>query len=233
MQIVVNTELAQLETMLTAAEKTQVPYAAAMALNQAARTARDTINAEMGKVFDRPTPFTQRSAVAPVMATARSLLAKVTVRPIQARYLLLEDTGGQRTPDMTTRKTARALLEPGAAPLNQFGNIPSGATARFAKAYAALQAARKSNVGRPRADRAKTSAGIVYIKGGTPQAHGHPGGFFRLKDGKLIRLEGFGSTARYKPRLRFAERVEATARLTFVTAFPAALARAMAFRRPP
>lgn len=226
--ISVKSDLAKMAATLTDVQRKQLPFATAAALNDAARAVASGVNAAMPSIFDRPTPFTQRSAFAPpaLRATKSNLSATIAIRPIQAEYLALEETGGTRTPGMNTRIHAKALLGPGALRLDRFGNIPSGATKRLRAQAAQVAATRQANVGKPRAERTKLRSGIVYIKGGTRQAHRHPGGFFRFNNGKLTRLTGFVARAHYQPRLHFHERAALLAPPAFRAAFPLRLAQA-------
>ena len=234
--ISVKSDLAKMAATLTVVQRKQLPFATASALNDAARAVASGVNAGMASIFDRPTPFTQRSAFAPpaLRATKSSLSATIAIRPIQAEYLALEETGGTRTPGMNTRIHAKALLGPGALRLDRFGNIPSGATGKLRKQYAEVRAARKANVAarnaaEPGAKRAAARAvyrGVVYIKGGTKQAHGRPGGFYKLSKHQLFRLTGFVARAHYQPRLHFHERAGLLALPAFRAAFRLRLAQA-------
>ena len=83
----------------------QIPFATAKALTQTAKDVQRAETAEIGKVFDRPIPFT-RSAVGITSATKQSLSAKVFLKDIQAAYLKLQVEGGQRFPK---RRALRAV----------------------------------------------------------------------------------------------------------------------------
>ena len=121
--------LTRMERALTLLAREQVPFATAQALNDCTRAASVAINKAMPEIFDRPTPFTERAAVAPrdLAATKERLASIVTLRPVQAKYLLHEEIGGVRTPAENTRKSAQALLLPnwiaGPAGLVGFGTL--------------------------------------------------------------------------------------------------------------
>jgi hypothetical protein len=239
MIISVRTNLREFSRQVDNFQRRQIPFAAARALTDMANAAKARVTADLPSTFDRPTPFTNR-AVKIVPATKGNLRAVVTVQPIQAEYLQLEETGGTRTAAMNTRNKARALLEPRGLRLNAYGNIPNGAMARLRKGYEAVKLQRKANVearraapkGEKRAAARGVYSGYVYIKGGSKQAHGNPGGMFKLSRFKLFRLTGFAKDAQYKPRFHFRGTVVGVATRGFNGAMAKRLAEAMKTARP-
>lgn len=114
----VKTNVDQVMRGLEGKLRQQIPFATAKALTQTAKDVQRAETTEIGKVFDRPTPFT-RSAVGIVPANKQTLSARVFLKDIQAAYLQLQVTGGPRFPKR------RALVLPGSGlRLNQYGNIP-------------------------------------------------------------------------------------------------------------
>ena len=229
----------RMERALIDLARDQVPFAAARALNDCAKAAAAEVNREMPEVFDRPTPFTDRAAGVAARATKGSLAAEVTLRPIQAEYLLHEEVGGTRTPAENTRKKAKALLLPGRqTPRDQFGNIPAGTLSRIKRDLTkTAEAARQERQGgRSKGKRARSNAvpqrdrGVFYV----PKA-GHAqlaGGFYqRLPGHRITRLTVFEPETHYTPRLGYHARVEQTVRSTWPTAFQKRLAEAMASRK--
>lgn len=195
--------------------KRQLPYATTQALNDTARLARDRVNAAMDEMFDRPTPFTRRAAVAPreLTATKTSLTAAVTLRPVQAKYLELQELGGARSPANNTRKAARALVLPAPAQgLDSYGNIPAGTLRKLRQR---------------RAQGGTHDAGIAYLPAGARGNKGGIGGYFMRHAGGLVRLISFLSTASYKPRLGFNDRVMAVAEAEFPKRLAARLSAAI------
>ena len=232
----------RMERALVAVARDQVPFAASRALNDCAKAAAIAVNGAMQGVFDHPTPFTERAAGIAARATKVSLAAEVTLRPIQAEYLLHEEVGGTRTPAENTRKKAKALLLPGRGiPLDRYGNIPAGTIARIkrdlAKSAEAAEAARQHRQEeRSKGKRARSSAvpqrdrGVFYV----PKAgHGQlVGGFYqRLPGHRLARLTEFKTETHYAPRLSYQARVEQAARVTWPSAFQKRLAEAVATRK--
>lgn len=102
----------------------QLPYAAARALTATVQGARREVQEGMPRVFDRPTPFTQRG-VSIRSATRNNLEAAVLVLPAQAAYLRIQEQGLRREPKR------RALVTPKDVRLNQYGNIPYRGLARM------------------------------------------------------------------------------------------------------
>lgn len=122
--LVVTSNVRQVSKWLSRVERQQVPFATAVSLTRTAKDAQTNLEKRLGRVFDRPTPFTRRAiAIRPARKTR--LVARVLVKDIQARYLLLQETGGVRRPQR------RALILPSAARRNQYGNLPRGAVKRM------------------------------------------------------------------------------------------------------
>ena len=212
-----NAGLTRMERALAFLARRQIPYAASRALNDVARKARDSINARMGETFDRPTPFTTRAVVAPreLAADSHHLQATVTVRPVQAKYLLHEEIGGTRSPSENTRKAASAIVLPGRGLLlDAFGNIPSGKL-RQLRADARPAGSRRARKGQGPRDRS-----VVFLPA---QARGNRagiGGYFqRLAGHRLTRLTGFEGETHYQPRFHYRDRVADVAAANWPEAF--------------
>ena len=205
-------DLTRLEKSLVALHQTQIPFAMSRALNDCAKAAAADVNREMSKVFDRPTKFTERAAIAPraLAATKTNLVAEVTLRDVQAKYLQLEETGGTRTGDMNTGKTSKTILLPGKTlPLNEFGNIARSQTAQFRAAAArALKGRKRKGV--------VTSAPVVFLAAGAiGNKAGIAGWFARNTDHKLARLTAFVAETTYRPRFGYHARVDAVVRASW------------------
>jgi hypothetical protein len=125
----VSADIKRLTKHLDDIQRRQIPFATARALTITAKHAQAAITAQLPSIFDAkgaPTPFTLR-AIASTPARKADLTATVFVRPMQARYLELEETGGQRT-----SATGKALPEPIAIGTNAYGNIPRKKIAQLA-----------------------------------------------------------------------------------------------------
>lgn len=104
----------------------QVRYAAAVALTRTAREVAAAEQEEIGKVFDKPTPFIKR-AVGFTSATKATLTARVFVKDRQQRYLLPHITGGSRPLKPFEKRLGKEIgfWVPGpGVRLNVYGNIP-------------------------------------------------------------------------------------------------------------
>lgn len=123
MQLSAVAEVASARRMLGDAVR-QLPFVTAVALTSVVKLAQVAEQRALPSVFDRPTPFTERGiAVRPATKSVPS--AAVYVRPIQAAYLHLEETGGTRQP------AKRAIVMPAAARTNVYGNLPRNALSRL------------------------------------------------------------------------------------------------------
>jgi hypothetical protein len=205
--------LTRMERSLTIIAREQLPFAMSRALNDCAKAATVAVNRAMPEVFDRPTQFTERAAVAPraLAATKTRLLAELTLRPIQAQYLQLEETGGVRTGAMNTRKPSKTVLLPGKAmPLDEFGNIPRGTIAGFA-----AQVRPPSKRTRAKAA-AKSAPAVFFLPAASPANLAKISGWFRRLPGHtLTRLTAFEKSTHYHERMGYRARVEAAVRATW------------------
>jgi len=254
----VKTNVDEFSRSLTAF-RDQIPYAVSRALNETAAAAQKAVTAELPNIFDRPTPFTMRGVKTLERASKTTLAATVGLQPIQAQYMMLEELGGVRTGASNTLNPAAALLERQQLGPNSYGGIPTGILPKLFARAAATAAARKVNVAarasgaRDKKGRARLMGaprigsggigykskvvhgiyrGVVYVRGGDPQAHGRPGGLYRLSKGKLIPLLLFGSAAHYSARFGFHGRVGLVVNKVFPEALARAFAEAVRTRRP-
>lgn len=117
LQFDVKSNIDQVARQLDSRFSRQVPFATARALTATAKEVQRAITDELPRIFDRPTPFTQRG-IGMTMATKASLTSRVFIKDIQREYLQLQVRGGVRTPKK------RALVLPAEVGLNAYGNIP-------------------------------------------------------------------------------------------------------------
>lgn len=198
----IQTDIARLRRTLTDIQRTQLPFATAQALTLAARTAQTVTQRVLPQIFDRPTPFTLQG-IATRPATKSSLTAAVYVRPIQARYLALEETGGTRKP------TGRALVLPVGARRNQYGNLPR-------RALATLKNRKDTFIGEV--------DGVAGVWQRTSRSK-------RAGAGKPRLLIAFRAQAQYRARFGFVERAETVVKQVIGPLVEAALLRAIATMR--
>lgn len=111
MKISVRADIKKAEKALKK-HKRQIPFAASLALNDAAFGLQQELNDSTRRHMDRPIPFTQKS-MRVKKSTKRTLMAKVWVDPKRWKYLekIVYGSGGQPRP------------VPVKARLNAYGNL--------------------------------------------------------------------------------------------------------------
>lgn len=232
--------IAAVERELTALERKEVPFATALALTKTAQGVKLDLEAEMRRVFDRPTPFTMRGLYVQ-MATKNDLRAKVYFRTFAAKgtpagkYLQAQIFGGVRRQKGAERALARAglmgnkgyFVPASGVKLNQYGNVP-GSTIKAmlsdVSAGNAEQTIRKASAGRSK--RRRSARYFVPRPGSKLQ----PG--IWVRKGKTIQPALlFVASASYQPRFRFDEVARASAIRRFPREFDQAMTRALATSR--
>jgi hypothetical protein len=118
MEISVRANVKQVEASLDDWKRRQIPFATVQALNGAAFAVRQAETDELFKVFDGPTPFTQKSFRVE-KATKSSLRARVSIGDVQAQYLAPFIQGGKHF-----LGAKKGLILPVNQPVNQYGNLP-------------------------------------------------------------------------------------------------------------
>ncbi len=232
-EVSLRTDFSRMERALQIVARDQVPFATARALNDVARSAQDAVNRDMASVFRDPVEFTRHAAVAP-----RSLAAEkgrpeavVTLRPLQAKYLLREEVAGTRVPaDNTRRPGASALVLPGRGLLlDSHGNIPRG-TLRTLSQEAKTTTQRRKRAKAAKAGVAAPTETVVFLAKNAPGNKAGIGGFFRRLPGhKLTRLTAFEAETHYtSPRLRYHAHVADVVTANWVAAFRRRIGEAIA-----
>jgi hypothetical protein len=169
---------------MTRAEK-NLRFGIARGLTQIARAASGEANAAMEQRFQAPTPFT-RKATAFTPASRDNLTAFVFVKNIQAGYLHLQETGGERRP-----KPGSPINVPVGQRPNVYGNIPRGAIARLKAKPGTFTVGQGERL----------PPGIYQRRKGT-----------RRRGAGLKLLIAFERIARYRPRFRLRQTVSDTVR---------------------
>lgn len=111
----------------------QITFATAKALTRTAKRIQEAEQREIEKCFDRPVAFTKRS-IGITPATTTTLIAKVFVKDLQAKYLLPQIMGGRRAvKKFESRFDGAGYWVPGPGiKLNNAGNIPLNEIKRIA-----------------------------------------------------------------------------------------------------
>jgi hypothetical protein len=236
---------------LTSAQKTQVPYATAVALTRSAQYAKGKLVEEMKRAFDRPTPYTLNSTyVKP--ATKSKLVASVAIKDNErgtgfppVKYLFPEVEGGKRNAKGFENLLRRAGIIPdgwyavpgSGAPLDAYGNVPGSLIVQI---LSQLSASRESSANQQPAGRQKRAragrAQYFAVSPNTPQAsHIKPGIYQKQGLAKHAALRSiFVFTSKqptYRQRYRFYEVAETAARTRFSIEFELSLRQAIATMR--
>jgi len=214
----------------------QAEFAAALALTRTAQGAQAAVTQELPHRFDRPNPFTMR-AVAIKPARRTELVAWVYVRPDQAAYLGIQETGGRRV-----GQRGDPVNLPVGVRTNQYGNIPRSfwQRLRIAKPYVGA-----GTLGIRTKRRLSSYGGGVFVarRGEARTAHLPPGIYERAPYRRRLRgkVEKSGTTVKllvawhraadYKARFGFEPNVTGFARREFQRQFGAALRQALATAR--
>jgi hypothetical protein len=216
----VRSDLERFRAGLNKFERTQLPFATALAINTTARAAVDSMTRELPEIFRKKgaiTPFTRR-AIGWSPAKAKNLRAAVFVKRKQAEYLKIEETGGS-----VARAPGAPILTPVHARLNVYGNLPQGVIRRAVEAAPLyfLGSVRGVYGLWERLDRTGVSGGSTGPRGG-----------IYTHRGALRLIAAFRGRASYRPKFGFQEHMAASVRANFLPALRAGMARALetAFR---
>lgn len=187
-----------IERRLNSIASSQLPFAAALGINDVAGQIRDAEQSGLERDLDRPAPFTKRGMFV-ARASKRRLVGVVGFKKVQSKYLGLQASGGKR------RAKRRAVVVPVAARLNKYGNMPRGALKRQLAKPDVFSGTVKGVAGvwqRPKRGARRTKAGGAQS--------GRVGTVGKRKGLKL--LAAYYSAVKYSPRLKFERRATALAR---------------------
>lgn len=213
MIISVQSDIWRFREALTELERKQLPFASVLATNRVARLAQQSLSRALPSIFAKkgaPTPFTRRAVgmtrayKGSVSKGTAAVSASVFIKPIQARYLGIEETGGD-----VSRAPGKPILTPVDAELNPYGNIPK----RMLQYW-------KNNPRRYFIGEVRGVYGAWERVGSGGPRGGMPHG--------LKLLVAFRGRARYRPRFGFQDHIAASVRANFLPALSAGMARAMA-----
>lgn len=168
------TGIQRMADKLGAAEK-QIPFLCSFALNNAMKDVREAEYAEMRKVFDRPTPYSQNSLrIEP--STKNKLSARLHFKEFGGtpayKYLGPEVEGGKRNHTGFERALQRARILRGdeyVVPsrrlnLNAYGNMPSGLATSILSALGAATDPMQNRMKVPRRKTKKPRAEYVVLR---------------------------------------------------------------------
>jgi hypothetical protein len=251
MQLKIEVDTSGAEKKLNQLVRSQIPFATAYALTQSAKAAQGEIEKEIGRVFDRPTPFT-RQAVRIRPATKTRLVSEVKLKDEAVkgnpavRWLVAQVRGGARTSKGFELLLQRAGVMPRGwfavptkyAPLDQYGNVPAS---QINKILSQLQASRDPGTRESQAlkvrrnsignrSKKRLARYFAVLPGSARNARLSPGIWERVQF-------GFGSSVRpifiyssrapkYGRRLNFDHIVRDTAKIQFSLQFKRGMALA-------
>lgn len=202
MEISFETNIREWTAGMTAFQRNQLPFAIASALTETARfDVVPAVERQIDRVFEKPVDFT-RKGVGFRYANKATLVSTVLIKPMQAKYLTIEETGGVRTP------AGRALVMPVGQKVNTYGNLPKGTVQRLL-ARKDVFSGRINGVG-----------GIwqrVYDR--------------RTKQNHVKLLIAWEDKASYRPRFGFYDTARLAAQASFPSRFEAAFSKALATAR--
>ena len=221
----IRSNVKQMKKQLDDFARNQVPFATAQAINVVAAKVQTAERDEMGKTFDRPTPFTVNS-VGVKKARKANPEATVFVKPVAAKYLKPYEKGGTRA----LPGSSRATLKPNDdALLNQYGNLPRKGLARLrnrADVFIGKVQTAEGEIDGVWQRSSKPAKATKASKAG--KARGPKRGLQKNTGGKLKLLIRFTDPQPVKQRLPFAATAQAIIDRDFEPAFNAALDKAIA-----
>lgn len=182
--------------------RNQMPFAASLTINAIANDIKRATDRRLIEAFASPRAFT-RNAAFMKRSNKRDIVAVVGIKERQARYLLVQETGGVRP----HKAFERALRSSGVMDANEYA-MPTGVL-RPTRALFATVLSKVRGGGAVRGKPRKV-AGAVFV----PQRGSrlHRGIWRRMRNGRLQPIFIFTTDKPdYQPRLRF----KATARMVF------------------
>ena len=117
MKIDIRADIKSATKGLSRVQKKQIPFATALALNDAAFGARKELRKQAEKKFENPTPFTLNGFQV-VKAKKKELTSIIYVESKRYKYMKFQIFGGTRMPER------KAIVVPTSRmPLNKYGNM--------------------------------------------------------------------------------------------------------------
>ena len=251
MQLNITTNIPQVQAALDKA-KSQVPFALSVAINKSAEKAQRAVQAEMPRVFDRPTPWVINS-LRLKRSTKTNLTASIDFKDrnsVESSRTMIEPHvyGGRRHfGAMEARLRAIGLIPDGwnavpgaAARIDAFGNMSKGQISQVLNVLGAYteegyNKANDKTVKRlAKGNVKKNIYGFMYwvnpVQGRSKAKHLPPGVYQRISTGFGSSLKPvliFVNGAAYKKRLDFYGIAQRTAEAAFPSEFETSFDNAM------
>lgn len=247
MKLDIRGDVKEITRHLSGMSQRHVPYAMARSLTKTAQFSALKLKEEMGRVFDRPTPFTLNSLyVSP--ATKQSLTASVKIKDealkgnAAIKFLGPEIYGGSRGLKASEHLLQRAGVLPAgwamvpasAAPLDGYGNLKRGVIQRILSQLHASRdvLANETKASRKRKSRKVGGRYFAAIPGRARTQHLKPGIYerFGFAMGSAIRpvLLFVPRMPSYSRRYRFFEIADQVSRMRWPIEFGLAMRQALA-----
>jgi hypothetical protein len=225
----------------------QIPFATAKALTMTAKAVQREIDAEIKRVFDRPTPYTQRATFVRT-ATKQRLFAEVKLKD-QAfkgnpavRYLEAQVEGGRRKHKGFEKLLIRAGVMPAGwyavpgkgAPLDAYGNISGGTITRILSQLKASRDPLANETARSKGrNRRRVKARYFAVMPGRERTKHLKAGVYE-RVGRSIKpvLIYVQRAPKYRRRLQFYRIADQVARMRFPIEFARAAREAISTARP-
>lgn len=216
--ISVQSNLQQIQRQFGAFIDKQLPFATATALTALGKHVQADEKKQFSRVLDRPTPFTL-NAVGVKAARKSDLRAVVYVKDKAAGYLAPYESGDVQ------KVNGRAVLNPKASPVNQYGNLPRNLIAR-------LKGRSDVFIGPVKTKSGEVINGVwqrPYMRGGSGKVRGNSKlGRGYNTSGALKLLVRFTDPQPTTKRLGYRSTAKASIDRNFQAEFTRALARATA-----
>jgi hypothetical protein len=240
-------EVARFEQGLRFVPREQMPFAVSLALNRTAQDVKQSLVSEIGRVFDRPNPFTLNSVrIRP--ATKTKLEVEIWLKDdmeggiAPSHYLGPQVFGGDRRLKRFERALlARKLLPPGmfavpgsGAKLDSYGNISRGQIVQILSALGAAEMVSGYSANRTQQSRKRRGPLPEFFVGRPSNGKGPLGVWqrFRFAHGGAIKpILIFVRKPQYRARLDVYGTIEQTAERQFLGHLERAAAEAMSTAR--
>lgn len=227
---------------LDSVQRKQLPFATSVALNNTAKLAQEDIKIEMGRVLDRPRPYTLggtfvRPSTKHVLEAIVGLKDQAASGRAAGKYLQAQVSGGaRRTTGYELALTKLGALPPGwralpaeGAKLDRYGNLNQG---QLTEIIGALKSGARVFKGK---GKRLAATGYFISRAGDPRtAHLEPGIYYRIErsgQSAIIPVLIFAGRAQYQKKLDIHRTVRRTVDKRFNAEFSKALQRAMATAR--
>lgn len=244
LKISIKSDIEKITRSMNDLARKQIPYATARALTETAKEVKKMEEREILRVFDRPTPFTQRS-IFYKPATKKMLMAKVWLKDEAlkgtpaTKYLGPQVFGGRRPMKKSEVLLQRAgylprgwVAVPGdGAKLDEFGNMSRGQIVQILSALQAFgEVGYMANRTKASAKKSRNQPEFFAVKPGQRRGGLIPGIWqrHRFAHGAAVKpIMIFVDGATYKRRFKFFVVARRTINRELPTQFKTALDQAM------